>query len=191
MVVRAADDMARHGTPRPSAHSEHSAHSTHSTARHTHLVLPLLLNQVQRNGELLELVRADVWAVREAKVQDGELAQQVPMCERLAILVRQQKGPADGRLAHHLLAALHHALHLFLRAVLRDGHDGQERADAQQHAVEGDGAALAAAAAAAAAACCCGCSRLAARKRAPRSGRQPRVADRMVRAEDGRAPATS
>ena len=59
-------------------------------------------HEVHRLGHLHQLVRADVWAVREAKVEQREASLQVRVAERLAALVYQLPGAADGRLARGL-----------------------------------------------------------------------------------------
>ena len=51
---------------------------------------------------LHQLIWADVRAVREAEIQQRKLALQVVVAERLAVLINQLPGAADGRLAHGL-----------------------------------------------------------------------------------------
>ena len=57
-------------------------------------------DKVDSLSHLDQLVRANVGAVREAEIQQRELALQVCVAEWLPVLVNQLPGAADGRLAH-------------------------------------------------------------------------------------------
>ena len=59
-------------------------------------------DEVDSLSHLHQLIRADVRAVREAEIEQRKLALEVCVTERLAILVNQLPGAADGGLAHRL-----------------------------------------------------------------------------------------
>lgn len=64
-----------------------------------HALALLLLDLVDHAGHLVQLLRADVRAVREAEVHQRVLALQVLFRELLAVVIGQAEGSTDQRLA--------------------------------------------------------------------------------------------
>lgn len=109
-----------------------------------HLVSPIVaLDYVQCDSELLQLIGADIRAMCEAKIEHTKAPKQIFMSKSLSVLVNQLKWAANRCPAHHLLAALHHALYFLLRTILGQGNNAQKGSHTQKHAVECDGAAAA------------------------------------------------
>lgn len=77
---------------------------------------------VDDGAELIEFLRTDVGTIREAKVHDGELAQQLAIVERLAVLVRQHERPADRRSADLLFFS---CVHFFGQYKRGEGEEGK------------------------------------------------------------------